>query len=96
MCTSNAQGRVDVAAPARILRISRYRSLRGAKRAIVTVEVRKFVREKRLKDLLRVLGQEKAPLRSLRGVKPLRSNELIYRLGQLWPSVTPGAAYSVG
>lgn len=87
MCTSNVHGRVDVTAPARVLEIRKYRSRRGAERAIVVVEARKFIRERRLRDLLRSLGPDGAPLKSVRGSKALRNHALVSALGQVWPSV---------
>lgn len=92
MCTETAHGRVNVTPPARVLEVHRYRSRRGANRAIVVVEVRKYVRDKHLRVLLKALGPTGAPLKALRGAKPLRNSTLVYRLGQLWPTVSGDAA----
>jgi hypothetical protein len=86
MCTSNAHGRVDLTAPSRVLEVRRYRSRRGAQRTMVVVEVRKFTRERRLRDVLRAVGPDATTLGSIRGAKLLRNQALVYALGQLWPS----------
>lgn len=87
MCTSNPHGRVDIAAPCRVLEIRKYRSRRGARRAIVVVEVRKHLREKPFRDVLKAVGPEARELGAFRGAfRQIRRKSLIYALGQLWPS----------
>ena len=86
ICTTRRNGVTEIAAPARLLEIKRYRSSRGASRAIVVVEIRKHLREKKKSVVLKALGSTAKPLRSIRGTKLLRDAALIYRLGQLWPS----------
>ena len=83
-CTRNGR-RTEIAAPARILQIRRYKSARGTVRSIVVVEVRKYVREKSLSDVQRVLGVKARTLRNVRGARTLRNSALVYGLGQMWP-----------
>jgi integrase len=48
ICTTRRNAVTEIAAPARLLESKRYRSSRGASRAIVVVEIRKHLREKSL------------------------------------------------
>ena len=77
-----------VTAPGRILVVRRYRSRRGASRALVVVELRKYVRERRLQAAIDALGGPGQPLRHLRNAKQLKDPKLLYALGQLWPNVS--------
>jgi hypothetical protein len=86
MFTARQGGATEISAPARLLEIRRYKSSRGSTRAIVVVEVRKHLRDKRKADVLRALGSVGRPLRSMRGTRALRDPVLVYQLGQLWPT----------
>lgn len=88
MCTTDTRGRIRVTAPARILKIRRYRGARGTGRVMVVVEVRKYIREKPMAAVLRALGSVGRPIRGLIGAKPLHNPLLVYKLGQLWPRVS--------
>src|SRR5437899_9375670 len=78
MCTKDSRGGIRVTAPARVLELRRYRSSLGSERTIVVVEVRKFIRDKSLTDVLRALGPIGRSLRSVRGARPLRDTSLVY------------------
>jgi hypothetical protein len=86
MCTARPGGITEITAPARLIEIRRYRSSRGAGRAIIVVELRKHLRDKPKSMVLKALGADGRPLRSLRGTTLLRNRALVYKLGQLWPS----------
>lgn len=86
MCTARSSGATDITAPARVLEIRRYKGSRGGWRAIIVVEVRKHLREKRKSMVLKALGASGKPLRSMRRMIVLTNATLIYRLGQLWPT----------
>ena len=90
MCTKQSSGVTDITAPGRVLEIRRYKGPRGSWRAIIVVELRKHLRDKRKSMVLRALGASGKPLRSMRGTTVLKDAALIYKLGQLWP--TSGAA----
>lgn len=90
MCTMRSGGVTEITAPARLLEIRRYKGSRGSWRAIIVVETRKHLRDKRKSMVLRALGASGKPLRSMRGTTVLKDAALIYKLGQLWP--TSGAA----
>jgi hypothetical protein len=85
-CTKWGRG-IEVAAPARVLIVRNYRSVKGAKRSIIVVEVRKRLRERRLTAILRKLGSLGKSLRPPLRTRILRDAELVHRIGQLWTGV---------
>lgn len=83
-CTRDGR-RTEIAAPARILQIRRYKSAQGTVRSMVVVEVRKYVRERSLSEVQRRLGVKARTLRNVRGARRLGNAALVYGLGQMWP-----------
>jgi hypothetical protein len=80
-----AQGKVMVSPPARVLAVRRYMT-KGTTRAIICVEVRRNVRRKSLGALLERLGSRAKALKDLYVLTPLRDTELVYGIGQVWPN----------
>lgn len=82
-CTRINSRKIMVEAPARILSVRKYRSRRGAPRALVFVESRKWSREKTLSSVTR-----RVPAAALLGrvgsCRQIRDADLAFRLGQLW------------
>jgi len=82
-CTRISARKITVEAPARILSLRKYRSRRGAARALVFVETRKWARAKTLSSVTR-----RVPAAALLGrvgsCRQIRDADLAFRLGQLW------------
>lgn len=85
--TRNGNRARNVSAPARVLAIRRYRSSRGAVRAMFVIEVRKYQRDKSLSSVIRKIGSTGELLRDVKRVRQIRNAALVYRLGQVWPKV---------
>jgi hypothetical protein len=76
-----------VSAPARVLAFRRYRGSKGAARAMVVIEVRKYLRDKSLSSVIRKIGSGAKLLRDVQGQREIHNADLVYRLGQVWPRV---------
>lgn len=84
-CTEIRRGKILVAPPAKVLSVRRYKNGRS-KRMIVYHEARKGSRRRNLKNVKLWLGSRATVLAKLKSPRVIRDTQLIYKLGQLWPT----------
>jgi hypothetical protein len=86
ICVDNTGRSRLVEPPARAIAVVRYEGRRGRQRTMISIEVRKYLRPKRVSAVRTQLGSQADDLARVFQSKKLRSPELLYNLGKLWPT----------